>query len=221
MRRSTLLAGVLVAAATVSLPAAAQPSSAAGGFELGLRANVVGGSGKPANDMLGAGVYARWRLAERWRVGVALDHAPGFDVERPFERVGLESAAGDEEIDADATSTALVGWVERVFPRPGGRLELFWGAGAGVGSVEVDDLVGPRRGGGTYHLVQDVGTELIATASAGLRVRFARRLALEAAARLDQHFTDWQVTDRRSGRTAEYDDYLARSVHLGVAWGLQ
>lgn len=187
-------------------------------FELGARANIVGGDGEPANDILGGGVYGRFRLGGAWLLGVAVDHSPGFDVERPYEFLGLvgEPAAG--EIDADGTMTSLVAWIERDHGRPGGRLEWFWGLGGGGAEVDVDPITGPLAGGGAYDITQEVGTEWIAAGLAGLRVRFGGAWAFETGLRLEQHFTDWTVTDRVSGRTVSLDDYQVRGVHLGLGY---
>lgn len=186
-------------------------------FEAGLRLDVLVADGEPANDMPSAGVFGRYRLSDRWRLGFALDHSPEFDVERPYEFIGLVGAASAGEVDAKGTSTSFLAWIERVYERPGRRLEWFWGVGAGISTVDVEDVAGPLEGGGTYDITQEVGTELLASASGGLRWRFAQRWAFEAALRLDQHFTDWTVTDRVSGRTAALDDYLVQGAHFGLA----
>lgn len=185
-------------------------------FELGLRINIVGADGEPSNDQLGAGLLARYRLNERWRLGLAFDQASGFDVEEPANVLGIPTDPASEPIDASGDSTHVQLWIERVYTRPGGRLEWFWAVGAGAGQVDVDGVVGPRPGGGSYNIVQEVGTELLATGQGGLRVRLGERWALEAALRLDQHFTDWQVRDTVSGRSGNYDDYLVRGIHFGV-----
>ncbi len=184
---------------------------------LGLRLDIVGGSGKPANDILGAGLFGHYRLNDRWWLGLAVDHSPGFDVERPYEFLGLRGAGDAEEVDAEGTMTSLVAWIERVYERPG-RTEWFWGVGAGAATVDVDDVAGPLEGGGTYAITNDVGTELIATASGGLRWKLGGRWAFEIGLRLDQHFTDWTVTDRISGRSAQIDDYLVKGGHLGLLY---
>ena len=185
-------------------------------FELGARANVVGGDGEPANDILGGGVYARHRLGGGWLLGFAVDHSPGFDVERPYEFLGLVGDPAAGEIDADGTMTSLVAWIEREYGRPGGRLEWFLGLGGGGAALDADPISGPLAGGGVYDITQDVGTEWIAAGLAGLRVRFGGAWAFETGLRLEQHFTDWTVTDRVSGRTVSLDDYQVRGVHLGL-----
>lgn len=206
---------LVVAGLALARPGGAQDAGAAAGFDLGVRADIVGASGEPSNDILGAGVLARWPRGERWRLGLALDHSPGFDVERPYELVGLRSAESEGEVDADGTMTSLSAWLERVHPA-GRRWELFWGVGAGAARVDVDDLSGRLAGGGRYELEQDVGTELLALALVAARLRLGARWWLEGAARLEQHFTDWEVRDRVSGRRARVDDYLVRGVHLAV-----
>lgn len=80
---------------------------------------------------------------------------------------------------------------------------------------ERGDVVGRLAGGGDD---VGVGTELLASAGAGLRLRFAARWALELAFRADHHFTDWTVTDRVSGRTTDLDDYTVKGFDLGLSY---
>jgi len=194
-------------------PAAAQERD--GRLTLGGRLDVLAADGEPANDIPTAGVYLRYRLADRWSVGVAVDHSPKFDVERPYEFLGLQGA---EEVDADGVMTSVTSWIERDHPRPAGRLSWFWTVGAGFATVDVDDVAGRLAGGGRYDITEDVGTELLAGGSVGLRWRFGEAWEIEGALRADRHFTDWTVTDRVSGRTTELDDYLVHGVNLGLAY---
>jgi hypothetical protein len=221
--RRIALAVLLIAAAS---PLAAQDSKGGSSsqpepsFFFGLRGNLVGSDGEPTNDMLGAGLTGRFRLNERWQLGIAVDHSPGFDVETPYAALGIQGAEVDGEVvDAEGTATSLAGWLERVYAREGRRLEWFWGAGAGVAQVDVDPITGPVVGGGTFDIEQEVGTELLAKLTGGFRVRMGERWRLEVAGRLDQHFTDWKLTDRVSGRTGEFDDYLVQGIHVGLQVG--
>ena len=187
-------------------------------FDLGLRLDVVAADGVPANDIPAVGLFGHRRLSERWWIGLAVDHSPKFDVERPYEFLGLVGDPAAGEIDADATSTRLTGWIERVYARPGRRLEWFWSAGGGVALIDVDAVAGPLDGGGSYDIAQEVKTELLASVGAGLRLGFARRWAFEAALRADRHFTDWTVADRVSGRAASLTDYTVQGIDLGMAY---
>lgn len=198
---------------TLVVPAAAQDAGSR--FDLGLRADLLAADGEPTNDMPGAGIYARYRLSDRWLLGVAVDQASGFDVERPYQILGLSLDESLGEIDAAGDMTAVTLWLEREHARPG-RLAWFWGVGLGAATVDVDDLPGTLTGGAPALVRQEVGTELLATATAGLRIRLGRRWALEPALRLEQHFTDWTLTETVSGRTAQVDDYLLRGIHLGL-----
>ena len=213
MMRRRLLAFFLFALMAMPAALAAQER-----FELGVRLGAVAAGGEPTNDIMGGGVYGRYRLSDRWRLGVAVDHSPDFDVERPYEFLGFAGDPAAGEVDAAGTSTNVLAWIERAYGRPQGRFEWFWGVGAGIGSVDVEPVAGPLAGGGRYDIVQEVGTELLATALAGLRIRLGSRWSLEAAIRAEQHQTDWTVTDRRSGRTVELDDYLTAGGHFGLAY---
>ena len=210
-----LIAAVCLVGFLVCGPAQAQEGSR---FEGGLRLDVLVADGEPANDIPTAGVFGRYRLNDRWRLGLAVDHSPKFDVERPYEFLGLAGDPSAGEIDANGTSTSLLAWIERVYERPGRRLEWLWGVGGGLANVDVEDVSGPRAGGGLYDITQEVGTEILASLSGGLRLRLAERWVFEAALRLDQHFTDWTVTDRVTGRTTTLDDYLVKGAHFGIVY---
>lgn len=64
----------------------------------------------------------------------------------------------------------------------------------------------------------DADSEIIASLLAGFHSRLGNRLFLEFALRADQHFADWKLTDRVSGRTGSIDDYLAYGGYLGVGF---
>ena len=204
----SLILTIVIAALALTPPAVAGN----GKFDLGLRGNIVGGSGKPTNDILGVGLFGHYRLNGRWRVGFSLDHSPEFDVERAPDLVGLRSP---DVIDAIGTSTAFSGWIERVHPRAGGKWEFFWGAGLGINTVDVDPLAGPLAGGGIFDITTDAGTEFLAKLTAGARRWFAGSWGLEAALRGDQHFADWTMIDRVSGATGTISDYFVKGIGLG------
>jgi hypothetical protein len=114
--------------------------------------------------------------------------------------------------------TMLAAALERRYTRPGRRLEWYWGVSAGFANVDVADARGPLAGGGTFDIAQDVGTELVAGAAGGFRLALGRSWGFDFDLRLEQHFTDWQVTDRVSGRTGELDDYLVQGGRFGLSY---
>jgi hypothetical protein len=186
--------------------------------DAGFRLNVIGGTGKPTNDVLGFGVFGRYRLDDRWAVGLGIDVSGEFDIERTPELVGLVQDPDAPVVDSRGSSEGLSAWVERGYGDDDRRLQWFWTVGAGVNSVDVEDQAGPLAGGGTFDVAIDAGTEWVVSASLGLRVRLGERFLFEPAVRLDQHFADWKLTDRVSGATASIDDYLLRGVHLAFAY---
>lgn len=197
---------------------AAPAAAADGALDLGVRANVLVGNGEPTNDMLGYGLFARFRVGSGWRVGVGVDHSPEFDVEGIAALVGQTQDPAVEVIDATGSSTVVRAWLERSYPNASGRFEWFWTVGAGVANVEVDDVSGPRAGGGTFSVATDAGTEILAAGSLGLRWFFVRMVALEVAGRLDYHFADWDLVESVSGATATVDDYLVTGGHVGLTF---
>jgi hypothetical protein len=219
MRRSSLRRLALPAILAGLLCLTAAPAAAGdGAFDLGVRANVLVGNGEPTNDMLGYGLFARFRVGSGWRVGVGVDHAPEFDVEGIAELGGQTLDPAADVIDAKASSTVVRAWLERSYPGAGGGFEWFWTVGAGFANVEVDQVSGPRAGGGTFTVDTDAGTEIVAAGSLGLRWFFVRMVALEVAGRLDYHFADWTLEERFSGATATVDDYLVTGGHEGLTF---
>lgn len=219
MSRSSLRPLVLPVIVIGLLSLTAAPAAAAdGAFDLGVRGNVLVGNGEPTNDMLGYGLFARFRLSEGWRVGVGVDHTPEFDVEGIAGLVGQSQDPAVDTVDAKGSSTVVRAWLERSYPSASRRFEWFWTVGAGVGNVEVDDVAGPRAGGGTFIVTTDAGTEVLAAGSLGLRWFFTRMVALELAGRLDYHFADWSLVETVSGATSTVDDYLVTGGHVGLTF---
>ena len=206
-------------AAVLAAPAGAQddPRFDDTRFDLGLRAVLTGGSGEPANDVPGGGAFGRWRFNDRWSLGLALDQA-SFDVEEPAGILGLPQLPEEQlsPIDVKAEATTVSAWAQRDYGREGGRASWFWGLGLGISTLDVPDATGPLLGGGSFDIRTEADTELLASASAGWRRELGRRWMLELAARVDQHFADWTLTDRVSGRTATIDDWLAWGGHFGI-----
>ena len=82
--------------------------------------------------------------------------------------------------------------------------------------MDVPGALGPLDGPGTFDIRTEVETEIIASLLAGVQWRLGEHWLLEFALRGDQHFADWEVTDRISGATGTIDDYLALGGHFGI-----
>lgn len=188
-----------------------------GRFDLGVRAVLMAADGEPANDIPGYGVFGHYRLSDRWRLGFAVDTAE-YDFEEPAKIVGLLQSSSEEPIDVKAESTTFSAWVERTFGRPQGRTEWFVGAGLGFASIDVPEASGPLANGGRFDIETEVDSEIVAQLLAGVRRQVGQPWALEFALRADQHFAEWKLRDRVSGRTATVDDYLALGGYLGVSF---
>lgn len=188
-----------------------------GHLDLGIRGTILVADGEPANDIPGFGLFGHYRLNERWKLGFAVDQAE-YDFEQPARLLGLEQSRNLEAIDVLAESTTVSAWLERSLGDPNGRMEWFWGAGLGFASIDVPDASGPLQGGGRFDIETKADTEIVAMLLAGLRRRFGQRWALELALRGEQHFADWQLRDRISGRTGAVEDYLAYGGHLGLSF---
>lgn len=210
--RSTLLACICLLAAMADAGNAQSER-----FDVGLRGVLMVADGEPANDIPGAGVFAHYRLGDRWSLGFAVDRAE-YDFEQPARVVGIEQDPSLAPIDVVAESTTFSSWLERTYRRQGRPTAWFWGAGVGLASIDVPVATGPRRDGGTFDIRTDAATEVIASLSAGMRRNLGDRWLVELALRADQHFADWKLRDSVSGASAVVDDYLAFGAHLGVGF---
>ena len=186
-------------------------------FDLGARGILTAADGEPANDIPGLGLFGHYRLGDRWSLGFAVDQTE-YDFEEPARIVGLRQDPGLDPIDVVAEATVVSVWLQRNYDRPGGRTTWFWGAGLGVASVDVPDARGSLAGPGTFDIRTEVDSEIILSLLAGVQRRLGSRAFLEFAVRADQHFADWQLTDRNSGATGAIDDYLAYGAHFGIGF---
>ncbi len=199
----------------ILLCAASASFAGDGKFDLGLRANLVGGNGKPTNDILGSGLFGHYRLNEKWRIGFALDHSGEFDVERTASLLGLVQDPAEPEIDSIGTSTEIKVWAERVYARPHSRWEKFWLAGLGTNSVDVDPLQGTLLSGERFDITTDVSSEFVLVLGVGVRRWFKGDWGIETTLSFDRHLADWNYLDRVSGATGTTDDYTLRGARIG------
>lgn len=184
-------------------------------FAAGARVNVVTAGGEPANDILSFGIFGKVRLSADWLVGAAVDKAE-YDFELPWRVVGIEQSDAVEPIDALVESTIITAWLEREFGGAASANRFFLTGGAGLASPEVGRVQGPVEGGGIFDLETDAGTEILITASAGVRRNLGDHFALEFALRADHHISEWDVVDRPTGRTGQTGDYTGLGGHLAV-----
>lgn len=183
-------------------------------FEVGPRANVLLGSGKPANDVLGFGVTGRYKLNDGWFIGAAIDSYQ-YDFERPASVVGISQDPAPGVIDADAKFTAISGSIGRLYGETDRGFDWFWSLGAGFASPSVDDVSGPTDTGGTFDITFDVGNEIHLMGALGTSYNFSSRWSASFIARVEHHFMDILLTDRVSGNTAKIDSQTATGASLG------
>ncbi len=203
------------ALAVLSAPPASAESRS---WDLGLRLDVLTGTGEPTNDVISQGVFGHRQMNDRWTLGWAVDHSSEFDVERIAKLVGLAPDPDAKVIDAKGTGTAIQVWLEQRSGSDEGTWEWFWGGGLGINEVDIDDQSGPLPDGADFDIRVEAGTELLLTGLIGIRRRLSGSLVLEAALRAEQHVSDWALEDRVSGRRSTVDDYLLSGVHVGVLW---
>jgi len=187
-------------------------------LELGVRANILLGNGRPANDILGAGLVGKYYLSDGWFIAVTLD-TYNYDFEWPYRVLHIEQDPAVKTIDSKIRTTTLGAAIGR---RKGDRSGLgwFWSAGIGVGFPEVGDAAGPTDGGGTFDLDIDARTEIQLISTLGTTYYLSNRWSLTAAVRAEHHFLDITVTDRVTGETANVDSQspLGAYVSINVAF---
>ena len=79
-------------------------------YELTTRLNLVGGTGKPTNDILGFGFILHRKLSDDWYLGLALDYSDQFDIETPNDELDIDSVS---ETDSVASMTMITATAER------------------------------------------------------------------------------------------------------------
>ncbi len=184
-----------------------------GMYEISGRLNIVGATGEPSNDILGLGIIVHRKLSDDWYLGVSLEHSSKFDVERPNELLDINSV---DEIDAIASMSMVTVVAERRYALESNGWIGFWNVGAGIAEIDVDDADGDVEGGGRFDIETSPDTEFVLIGSVGLLQRLGENWSARYEATLEQHFADWEVKDRVTGRTDSYDDYLVSGVRVGL-----
>ncbi len=184
-------------------------------FEVGVRANVLLGHGKPANDILGAGIIGRYMLADGWFIGAAIDRYQ-YDFERPARVVGIRQDPDEDVIDADGENTVVSGSFGRLYNPTDRGFDWFWTVGIGLVSASVDDVAGPTDSGGAFDLAFDVGDEVHLMATVGASYNFSKNWSASFAARAEHHFMDIRIEDRVSGATAKIDSQSPLGVYVSL-----
>lgn len=184
-------------------------------FEIGPRANVLLGNGKPANDILGFGVIGRYKLKDGWFIGAAID-SYDYDFERPAKVVGISADPDEGVIDADGSYTSFSGSIGRLYNETDRGFDWFWTLGLGFASPSVDDVSGPTDTGGTFDITFDVGNEIHLMGTLGTSYNFSSNWSASFVARLEHHFMDIFMMDRVSGNTAKIDSQTTMGASLSL-----
>lgn len=191
-----------------------QANAENGGKSLGLHGNIVGGSGKPSNDVLGLGLIGRYGLNNSWFVEMEVTQSDA-DFERPWRVLGLQQDSSVKTVDALYKSTVAMAHIGQTF-RSSARYDWYWTAGLGFNSVDVKNAVGPIAGGGTFNIRTDAGTETLLGLKIGVRQRLSDSWILNYALRATYHIADWTVTDTVTGATARIGNYGIYGLLVGV-----
>jgi hypothetical protein len=208
--RSASVWWFLVAALLPQAHAVAQD----GRFELGFRGLIMLGKGTPANDMVGEGLVGRFRLNEKWRLGIALDNVK-FDYETPNRSLGIAATA---VVDGLNEWQRIGAFAER---RYDGDRRWDWHWLIGLGRASVDDIAniaGQRTGGGTFDVATTADSELHLFAGGGLHREIGRRWLLETSLTFERHDTRYELTDRVSGARGTIGSQSVYGISVGVGY---
>ena len=184
-------------------------------YEFGLRANVLLGDGKPANDILGFGLIGRRYRDHGWFFGGSID-SYAYDFERPASFVGLTQDPNVDVIDADGSNTVIAGFLGREYDADDGGFRWFWSAGLGVGFAKVDDVSGPTDTGGTFDLTFKVDAEIHLMGALGTTYDFGPKWSASLTGRIEHHFMGIEITDQVTGNTATIDSQTPLGAYLSL-----
>ena len=201
-------------AAVAALYASADLAAQNGRFELGVRGLILLGKGTPANDMIGEGLVGRFRLADAWHIGVALDTVT-FDYETPNRTLGMPANAVVDGTN-EWQRTSIV--VERRFDSDR-RWDWYWLAGLGIANVDdVANVAGVRADGGTFNIATVADDELHIFAGAGFHRPLGQRWLLDTSLTLEHHDTNYQLTDSVSGASGTIGSQSVYGIAIGVSY---
>lgn len=168
-------------------------------FEIGFRGMALLSKGEPANDMVTGSIVGSWQWRDNWFVGAALDYS-SFDYEYPQRTLRIQQSPDVKAIDGLNTMTRVAGWVERRYDRPG-AWDWYWSAGIGFASIDAPPVSGPTDTGGRFDIATEVSDELHLMTAIGLRRPVGENWSFIATFHLENHATDYKLTDRVSGTT--------------------
>lgn len=183
-------------------------------FDIGFRGVILLSQGQPANDMIGEGLFARWRVRDQWHLGVALESVT-FDYETPNKTLGIPAAnVTDGSNDWSRTSF----FVERRFDTAR-QWDWYWTAGVGFASVDnVPNVAGPRVGGGTFNIATVADDEVHVFGGGGLRRPLGEQWTLETRFTVERHATDYQLVDLASGARGSIGSHTPYGIAVGVSY---
>ncbi len=202
---------LLVCSLTITVPYLQAGTD--GMYELSGRLNIVGANGTPSNDILGFGVILHRKLSDEWYLGFSLDNSTDFDVERSNEELNIDSVG---EVDGLGTMNMVTVVAERRYMLDSEGWIGFWNLGGGIADIDVDDADGDVKGGGTFDIEIDADTETVLIGSVGAMQRLGQHWSARYEATLEQHFADWEIKDKVSGKTDSYDDYTVYGLRVGL-----
>ena len=208
---SKILLSTLAAPLLLPLPLSAEENK----MSLGLYANIVGSSGEPSNDVLGAGLIGSYKYNASWYIDMELIHSKA-DFERPWKIAGVIQDPSVDTIDAKYTSNILMAHLRQNIKSNNPAYDWYWSAGIGLNSLDIDDASGPVEGGGTFNIKSNASTETIVGFKTGIKHHVSETWNINYAIRLDYHMADWEVTDSVSNASGTIDDYITYGALIGV-----
>jgi hypothetical protein len=166
--------------------------AAAWEWRVGARLNIATSFGEPANDIIGGSMYGSYRISHPWWITVEAYHG-AFDFENPGDAV--LGTSGTPTADAKIALTTLMAVGEWHPLEPGGRWDLYVGAGLGLGFTSDGET--PKKTGIDIEI--DGGFGFVAQVRGGVAFRMFSRVYLTLDGYFGYAFIPLEVRDRVSG----------------------
>jgi len=216
-----LLAVVLVSSPVLSASGSGTDRDDRYRVDTGFRGGVFGYSDNPAGDIRMVACNFRRPIDAQWFTAISLDFIL-FECDNMPSILGIHTAEEEGSSEGPGEMTLLVVSLGRTFMVGPDWFRPYMRFGLGVGVVDARNTKGTSREGVSFTVETDADDdiEIVHSTEVGSRFTCGEAWYLEAGARCDYHFADWQITDLESQRTARIDRYTAYGMFVGFGKGL-
>jgi hypothetical protein len=190
---------------------AGSPAPGHSAWSIGIGVDAWTGFGEVFNDVIGPSVRLGYRIDDQWSVAVSTFWSD-FDFEDPAETVLRQSntPVADASIDLFMVSATA----RRHLVPSHAPFDVYVGAGVGFAVPDTGEaVIQPQV---DVEVDGESGPEVHVALGGSIRVFESLRLVLEM--RVMHSFTEYEVTDRRTGQTEIEEDWSAYGLSAGLEW---